>query len=42
MRVIKSRTMRLAGHVISTGEKSNAYRLLVREYVGRKMPGNLN
>jgi hypothetical protein len=31
IRVTKSRTMRLAGHVISIGEKSNAYRLLLRK-----------
>jgi hypothetical protein len=29
IRIIKSRRMRLAGHVARMGEKSNAYRLLV-------------
>jgi hypothetical protein len=31
IRIIKSRRMRLAGHVARMGEKRNAYRLLVGE-----------
>jgi hypothetical protein len=33
--------MRLAAYVISTGEKSNAYRLLLGKYVGSKPLGRL-
>ena len=33
--------MRLAGHVISTGEKSNAHRILLGKYVGSKLLGRL-
>jgi hypothetical protein len=33
--------MRLAGHVISTGEKSNAHRILLGKYIGSKLLGRL-
>jgi hypothetical protein len=39
IRIIKSRRMRWAGHVVRTGEKRNAYRLLVGEPEGRRPVG---
>jgi hypothetical protein len=36
IRIIKSRTMRWAGHVARMGEKRNMYRLLVGKPEGRK------
>jgi hypothetical protein len=38
-RIIKSRTMRWAGHVARIGEKRNAYRLLVRKKEGKRQLG---
>jgi hypothetical protein len=35
IRVIKSRRMRCAGHVAQTGEKRNAYRILVEKPKGK-------
>jgi hypothetical protein len=35
IRMIKSRRMRLAGHVARMGEKRNAYRILVGKPLGR-------
>jgi hypothetical protein len=35
IRIIKSRRMRLAGHVARMGEKRNAYKLLVGKSLGR-------
>jgi hypothetical protein len=39
IRIIKSRRMRLAGHVARMGEKRNAYRLLVGNPEGRRPLG---
>jgi hypothetical protein len=39
IRIIKSRRMRLAGHVARMGEKRNAYRLLVGKPEGRRPQG---
>jgi hypothetical protein len=39
IRIIKSRRMRLAGHVARIGEKRNAYRLLVGKPGGRRPLG---
>jgi hypothetical protein len=39
IRIIKSRRMRLAGHVARMGEKRNAYRLLVGKPVGKRPLG---
>jgi hypothetical protein len=39
IRIIKSRRMRWAGHVAQTGEKRNAYRLLVGKPEGKKPLG---
>jgi hypothetical protein len=39
IRVIKSRRMRWAGHVVRMGEKRNAYRLLVGKPEGKKPLG---
>jgi hypothetical protein len=39
IRIIKSRTMRWAGHVARTGEKRNAYRLLVGKPEGKRPLG---
>jgi hypothetical protein len=39
IRIIKSRRMRWAGHVARTGEKRNAYRLLVEKPEGRRPLG---
>jgi hypothetical protein len=39
IRIIKSRRMRLAGHVARMGEKRNAYRLLVRKPEGKRPLG---
>jgi hypothetical protein len=39
IRIIKSRKMRLAGHVARMGEKRNAYRLLVGKPVGKRPLG---
>jgi hypothetical protein len=39
IRIIKSRRMRWAGHVARMGEKSNAYRLLVRKPEGKRLLG---
>jgi hypothetical protein len=36
IRIIKSRRMRLAGHVARMGEQSNAYRLLVGKPEGKR------
>jgi hypothetical protein len=36
IRIIKSRRMRLAGHVARMGEKRNAYRLLVGKPEGKR------
>jgi hypothetical protein len=36
IRIIKSRRMRLAGHVARIGEKINAYRLLVGKPEGKR------
>jgi hypothetical protein len=36
IRMIKSRRMRLAGHVARTGEKRNAYMILVRKSEGKR------
>jgi hypothetical protein len=36
IRIIKSRRMRLAGHITRMGEKRNAYRLLVGKPEGKK------
>jgi hypothetical protein len=38
-RIIKSRRMRWAGHATRTGEKRNAYRLLVGKPEGRRPLG---
>jgi hypothetical protein len=39
IRTIKSRRMRLAGHVARMGEKRNAYRILVGKPEGRRALG---
>jgi hypothetical protein len=39
IRIIKSRRMRLAGHVARTGEKRNVYRLLVGKPEGKRPLG---
>jgi hypothetical protein len=39
IRIIKSRRMRWAGHVAGTGEKRNAYRLLVGKPEGKRPLG---
>jgi hypothetical protein len=39
IRIIKSRRMRLAGHVARMGEKRNAYRLLVGKPEGKRPLG---
>jgi hypothetical protein len=39
IRIIKSRRMRWAGHVVQTGEKRNVYRLLVGKPEGRRPLG---
>jgi hypothetical protein len=39
IRIIKSRKMRLAGHVARMGEKGNAYRLLVGKPEGKRPLG---
>jgi hypothetical protein len=39
IRIIKSRRMRCAGHVARTGEKKNAYRLLVGKPEGKRPLG---
>jgi hypothetical protein len=39
IRIIKSRRMRLAGHVARLGEKRNAYRLLVGKPEGKRPLG---
>jgi hypothetical protein len=39
IRIIKSRRMRLAGHVARMGEKSNVYKLLVGKSEGRRPLG---
>jgi hypothetical protein len=36
IRIIKSRRMRWAGHVVRMGEKRNAYRLLVGKPEGKR------
>jgi hypothetical protein len=38
IRMIKSRRMRLAGHVARMGEKRNAYRILVGKPEGKRLP----
>jgi hypothetical protein len=39
IRIIKSRSMRLAGHVARMGEKRNVYRLLVGKQEGKRPLG---
>jgi hypothetical protein len=39
IRMIKSRRMRLAGHVVRMGEKKNGYRILVEEPEGKRPLG---
>jgi hypothetical protein len=39
IRIIKSRRMRWAGHVARTGEKRNAYRLIVGKPEGKRPIG---
>jgi hypothetical protein len=39
IRIIKSRRMRLAGHVARMGEKRNAYRLLMGKPEGKRPLG---
>jgi hypothetical protein len=39
IRMMKSRTMKLAGHVARMGEKRNAYRILVRKPEGKSPLG---
>jgi hypothetical protein len=39
IRIIKSKRMRLAGHLARIGEKKNAYRLLVRKPEGKRPLG---
>jgi hypothetical protein len=39
IRIIKSRRMRWAGHVARTGEKRNAYRLLMGKPEGKRRLG---
>jgi hypothetical protein len=39
IRVVKSRRMRLVGHVARNGEKRNAFRLLVRKAEGKRPLG---
>jgi hypothetical protein len=39
IRIIKSRRMRWAGHVAQTGEKRNAYRILVGKPEGKRPLG---
>jgi hypothetical protein len=39
IRIIKSRTMRWAGHIARMGEKRNAYRLLVGKREGKRPLG---
>jgi hypothetical protein len=41
IRIIKSRRMRLAGHVARMGEKRNVYRLLVGKSEGKRPLGRL-
>jgi hypothetical protein len=41
IRIIKSRRMRLAGHVVRKGEKRNVYRLLLRKSEGKRPLGRL-
>jgi hypothetical protein len=36
---MKSRRMRLAGHVARVGEKRNSYRILVGKPEGKRQPG---
>jgi hypothetical protein len=38
-RIIKSRRMRWAGHVVRRGEKRNAYRILMRKPEGKRPLG---
>jgi hypothetical protein len=40
IRIIKSRRMRWAGHVVRMGEKSNVYRLLVGKPEGKRPLGS--
>jgi hypothetical protein len=40
-KMVKSWTMRCAGHVACTGEKRNAYRVLVRKPEGKRSLGRL-
>jgi hypothetical protein len=39
IRIIKSRRMRWAGHVVRTGEKRNPFRLLVGKSESKRPPG---
>jgi hypothetical protein len=39
IRIIKSRRMRWAGHVVRMGEKRNVYRLLVGKPEGKRLLG---
>jgi hypothetical protein len=39
IRVIKSRSVRWAGHVTRRGEKRNAYRILVGKHTGKRPLG---
>jgi hypothetical protein len=39
IRIIKSKRMRWAGHVVRLGEKRNAYRLLVGKAEGKRLLG---
>jgi hypothetical protein len=39
IRIIKSRRMKLAGHVARIGEKRNAYRIFVRKPEGKRPMG---
>jgi hypothetical protein len=41
IRIIKSRRMRLAGHVARMGEKMNVYRILVGKPEGRRSLGRM-
>jgi hypothetical protein len=41
VRIVKSRRMRWAGHVVRMGEKRNAYRLLVGRQKGKRSLGRL-
>jgi hypothetical protein len=40
IRVVKSRMLRLAGHVARVGESRGAYRILVGKPEGRRLPGD--